>query len=75
MVEGDNESTATKNACKLMAISTAMAMQWYYAGCITRWSTSGASLEPLDTAIGRVPAPYHPGGRHGQRIQIKHTKH
>ena len=45
MVEGDNESTATKNACKLMAISTAMAMQWYYAGCITRWSTSGASLE------------------------------
>jgi hypothetical protein len=27
-------------------------------------------LEPMDAAaaIGRVPAPYHPGGCHGQRI-------
>jgi hypothetical protein len=25
-------------------------------------------LEPLDAAIGRVPAPYCPGGRHGQQI-------
>ena len=45
MVVGNNESTATKNAGKSMAISIAMAMQWYYAGRITRWSTSGASLK------------------------------
>ena len=45
MVVGDNESTATKNAGESMAISTAMAMQRYDAGHITRWSTSRASLE------------------------------
>ena len=36
MVVGDNESTATKNAGKLMAISMAMAMQRYDAGRIAR---------------------------------------
>jgi hypothetical protein len=52
-----------------MAISIAMAMQWYDAGHIARhW-------KPLDAAIGQVPAPYCPAGRHGQRIRIKHTKH
>ncbi len=45
MVLGDNESTATKNAGESMAILIAMAMQRYDAGHITRWSTSGASLE------------------------------
>jgi len=45
MVVGDNESTATKNAGESMAISIAMAMQWYDAGRIAQWSTSGASLE------------------------------
>jgi len=45
MVVGDNESTATKNAGKSMAISIAMAMQRYNAGRIARWSTSGASLK------------------------------
>ncbi len=44
MVVGDNESTATKNAGELLAISIAMAMQRYDAGRIARWSTSGASL-------------------------------
>jgi len=34
MVVGDNESTATKNAGKLMAILIAMAMQRYNAGHI-----------------------------------------
>jgi hypothetical protein len=49
-----------------MAISIAMAMQWYDTGRIARWITSGASLEATqDAAIGRVPAPYRPGGRHG----------
>ncbi len=45
MVVGDNKSTATQNAGELMAISIAMAMQWYDAGRIARWITSGASLE------------------------------
>jgi hypothetical protein len=45
MVVGDTKSTATKNAGESMAISIAMAMQWYDAGRIARWITSGASLE------------------------------
>ncbi len=28
----------------------------------------GLYSKPLDAAIGRVPEPYRPGGRHGQRI-------
>ena len=36
MVVGDNKSTATKNAGESMAISIAMAMQWYDAGRIAR---------------------------------------
>ena len=66
MVVGDNESTATKNAGESMAISIAVAM--------TTRDTSpdgaypGLHLKPLDAAIGRVPVPYCPGGRHGQRI-------
>jgi hypothetical protein len=43
MVVGDSKSTATKNAGESMAISTAMAMQWYDAGRIAQWITSGAS--------------------------------
>jgi hypothetical protein len=45
MVVGDSKSTAPKNAVELMAISIAMAMQWYDVGHIARWITSGASLE------------------------------
>jgi hypothetical protein len=45
MVVGDNKSTTTKNAGESMAISIAMAMQWYDAGLIARWITSGASLK------------------------------
>jgi hypothetical protein len=45
MVVGDNKSTATKNAGESMAISIAMAMQWYGAVRIAQWITSGASLE------------------------------
>ena len=44
MVVGNKESTATKNAGKLLAILIAMAMQRYDAGRIVRWSTSRASL-------------------------------
>jgi hypothetical protein len=54
----------TKNAGKLLGILIAMRMQRYDAGHIARWSTSRASLK----ATGRVPALYHPVGRHGRQI-------
>ena len=69
---GLQQINSKTNAGELMAILIAMAMQWYDAGRIARWITSGASLEvskPLDAAIGRVPVPYRPGGRHGRRIR------
>ncbi len=69
MVLANNEIDETKNAGKSMTISVAMAMQWYDAGRIARWS------KPLDAAIGQVPASYCPEGHHGRRFQIKHTKH
>jgi hypothetical protein len=28
----------------------------------------GFTSKPLDATIGQLPAPYHPNGRHGQRI-------
>ncbi len=65
MVEGNNQLMTTKNAGKLLAISMAMAMQRYDERHIARWSTSRLHLKPLDVAIGRVPALYCPGGRHG----------
>jgi len=68
MVVGDNESATTKNAGELLAISIAMAIQRYDAGHITRWSTSGASLDATECR-------HRSRGRHGQRIRIKHTKH
>ena len=45
MVVGDNESTTTKNADKLLAIWIAMQMWRYDLGRITGWSTSWASIE------------------------------
>ena len=45
MVVGDNESTATKNAGKSLAILIAMAMQRCDVGRIAQWSTSRASLK------------------------------
>ena len=70
MVVANNEMDETKNAGKSTTISIAMAMQWYDVGRIARWISSVALLhsKPLDAAIGRVPAPYRPGGRHGQQI-------
>jgi len=71
MVVGNNESTTTKSADELLAISMAMAMQRYDAGRIARWSTSRLHAKPLDAAIGQVPASYRPGGHHGRRFRIK----
>jgi hypothetical protein len=65
MVVGNNESTTTTNADKLLAILMAMAMQRYNARRIARWSTSRLHSKPLDAAIRRVPALYCPSGRHG----------
>ncbi len=45
MVVANNEIDETKDAGKSMAISMAMAMQWYDAGRIARWITSRVSLE------------------------------
>ena len=50
---------------------------WRCSGTMRGASPNGAHpglhLKPLDAAIGRVPAPYCPDGRHGRRIRIKHT--
>jgi hypothetical protein len=62
MVVGINESTTTKNVGKFLAISIAMQTRRYDAGHI------GLHWKPLDAAIGQVPAPYRPGGCHGQQI-------
>jgi hypothetical protein len=45
MVVGDNKSTTTKNAGESLAISIAVQLRRYNAGCIAQWSTSRASLE------------------------------
>ncbi len=45
MVVSDNESTTTKNAGKLLAISIAMGMRRYDAGRIARWSAFVASCK------------------------------
>jgi hypothetical protein len=63
MVVSNNESATTKNAGKLLVILIAMPMRQYDAG-----GAPGLHSEPLDAAIGQVPAPYHPGGRHDRRI-------
>jgi hypothetical protein len=42
---GRQQIDSKKNAAESMAILIAMAMQWYDAGRIARWITSGASLE------------------------------
>jgi hypothetical protein len=69
MVVANNKNDETKNAGKSTTISMAMAMQRYNAGRIAQWSTSRLHLKPLDAAIGRVPAPYRPGGRHGHDFE------
>jgi hypothetical protein len=65
MVVANNEIDETKNAGESTTILMAMAMQQYNVGGIARWSTSRLHSKPLDAAIGQVPAPYRPGGRHG----------
>jgi hypothetical protein len=59
MVVANNEMNETKNAGKSTMISMATSPDGAHPGLY---------LKPLVAAIGRVPAPYHPDGRHGQRI-------
>jgi hypothetical protein len=66
MLVGNNESTTTKNVGELLAILIAMQMWRYNAGTSPGGAHTGLHLKPLDDAIGQVPAPDHPGGRHGQ---------
>jgi hypothetical protein len=75
MLVGSNESTATKNAGESLAIWIAMAMQQYDGGCITQWSASRASLEATGCRHLLSACAVSVGGRHGRRIQMKHTKH
>jgi hypothetical protein len=60
MVVANNEIDETKNASKSSTILMAMAMQRYDAGRIAS----------LYAAIGRVPAPYRPDGRHGNEFEF-----
>jgi hypothetical protein len=38
-------------------------------GALPDGAHPGLHSKPLDAAIGRVPAPYRPGGRHGRRFR------
>jgi hypothetical protein len=75
MVVGNNKLTATK----MQANQWQFRLPWQCSGTTQGASPDGTHpglhSKPLDAAIGQVPAPYHPGGHHGQRILIKHTKH
>ena len=51
---------------------------WRCSGTTRGASTDGAhpglQSKPMDAAIGRVPAPYRPDGRHGRRLRSKTKK-
>ncbi len=63
------KSMITKNAGISTTISIPMPPGQYSVMRIAWWSASMASS--LDAAIGRVPMPYCPGGRHGWRFWMK----
>jgi hypothetical protein len=51
MVVDDNESMTTKNAGESLAISIAMAMQRYDAGCMPNRAHPGLCSKPMDATI------------------------
>jgi len=68
---GDDEIGDDKHEGKLLTILIAMEMQRYNTGYINQYpnrARPGLHWKPLDAVIGQVPAPYRPGGCHGQRI-------
>jgi hypothetical protein len=72
---GDNESTTTKNAGTLLAVSIAMQIRRYDVGCIARWSTSRASIEAIECrhwASAHIALPRRPSW---STILVENTKH
>ena len=66
MVVANNKIDETKKSGKSTTILMAMVMQRTRRGTSPNEAYPGLHLKPLDAAIGQVPAPYRPGGRHGQ---------
>ncbi len=68
-VEGDEGNVTTANITISLVMTTTTSPDGAY-----RW----LHAKPLYAAIGRVLAPYRPGGRHGHRRRRRlktHTKH
>ena len=70
---GDNEIDNDKNEGKLLAILIAMAISGTTQGASPDRARPGIHWMPLDAAIGQMPEPYRPGGRHGQQIRWNNT--
>jgi hypothetical protein len=75
MVVADNEMDETKMQANRRRLRWPLRCSGMTRGASPDRAHKGLHSEPLDAAIGQVPAPYHPDGRHGRRIRIKHTKH
>jgi hypothetical protein len=67
------ESTITENAGNLTTILIPMPPGRYSAmrGASPDGAHPWLHVKPLDAAIGRVPTPYCPVGRHGRQFQMK----
>ena len=67
--------TTNRRQQKMQANRRRFRWSWRCSGTTRGASPDGAHpglhSKPLDAAIGRVPAPYRPDGRHGRRIRIK----
>jgi len=62
------------NVADLTAIATTMPPGITARGTSTDKVYRWLHVKPLDSAIGRVLAPYRPGGRHGHR-RCRWSKH
>jgi hypothetical protein len=73
MIVAKKEINETKKSGKLTMILMAMAMQWYNAGRIARWSTSRASLEA--TGCRHVSPRRPPWSMNSNKAHKTLTKH
>ncbi len=68
--------TTKLTGTKIHVICWQFRCPWGYGGAIRGALPDGAHpwlhAKPLNAAIGRVPVPYCPGSRHGQRFRMKH---
>jgi hypothetical protein len=57
---------------RVVGLVRGMALHTRDAHCL-RWRLrlDDSAAYVVDAAIGRLPAPYFPGGRHGQQFQMK----